>query len=84
LPIEWRSHKEYGNPYPADQAEFMIQAVIAAVFSLACVVTALAQDAYPARPINLLVPFAPGGTSDVIARLIADEMGRVLGQNIIN
>jgi tripartite-type tricarboxylate transporter receptor subunit TctC len=43
-----------------------------------------AQETYPARPINLVVPFAPGGASDVIARLVADEMGRILGQRIVN
>jgi tripartite-type tricarboxylate transporter receptor subunit TctC len=44
---------------------------------------ATAQD-YPTRPITLIVPFAAGGTSDVIARLAAEGMSRVLGQQIIN
>ena len=44
---------------------------------------AQAQDAYPSRTINLIVPFAAGGTSDVIARLAADEAGRVLGQRFV-
>ena len=44
---------------------------------------ALAQD-YPTRPITLIVPFAAGGTSDVIARLAAEGMGKVLGQQIVN
>lgn len=43
-----------------------------------------AQDAYPSRPITLIVPFAAGGTSDVIARLAADQMGRALGQSVVN
>lgn len=43
-----------------------------------------AQDDYPNRPITLIVPFAAGGTSDVIARLAAEQMGRVLGKTIIN
>jgi tripartite-type tricarboxylate transporter receptor subunit TctC len=43
-----------------------------------------AQDNYPARQITLIVPFAAGGTSDVIARLAAEQMGRVLGKSIVN
>jgi tripartite-type tricarboxylate transporter receptor subunit TctC len=45
--------------------------------------SAIAQD-YPTRPITLIVPFAAGGTSDVIARLAAEQMGRALGQQIVN
>lgn len=39
---------------------------------------------YPTRPVTLIVPFAAGGTSDVIARLAAEHMSRILGQQIIN
>jgi tripartite-type tricarboxylate transporter receptor subunit TctC len=48
------------------------------------VTPASAQDAYPTRPITLIVPFAAGGTSDVIARVAAEQMSRVLGQPIVN
>ncbi len=44
--------------------------------------TAMAQE-FPTKPIRLLVPFATGGTSEIVARTIATEMGKVLGQNII-
>lgn len=43
---------------------------------------ALAQD-YPKRPITMIVPFAAGGTSDVIARTVAEQMGATLGQPIV-
>ena len=45
--------------------------------------SAVAQDAYPSHVINLIVPFAPGGTSDVIARLAAEEIGRSIGQRLV-
>lgn len=43
-----------------------------------------AQDNYPDRPVTMIVPFAAGGTSDVIARLIAEQLGTVLGQRVVN
>ena len=39
-----------------------------------------AQAKYPDRPIKLIVPFAPGGASDVVGRLWADRMKAVLGE----
>jgi tripartite-type tricarboxylate transporter receptor subunit TctC len=42
-----------------------------------------AQEAYPARQITMIVPFAPGGTSDVIARIAAEQMSQILGQRIV-
>jgi tripartite-type tricarboxylate transporter receptor subunit TctC len=44
--------------------------------------SAHAQD-YPKRPITLIVPFAAGGASDVIARTVAEQMGVALGQTIV-
>ena len=43
---------------------------------------ALAQN-YPNKVIKLQVPFAPGGTTDVVARIIADPLGKALGQSVI-
>jgi tripartite-type tricarboxylate transporter receptor subunit TctC len=44
---------------------------------------ALAQDAYPSKPVNMLVPFPPGGVADTVGRPVAEAMGRALGQNMI-
>ena len=56
------------------------------VLTLACALgacsLALAQS-YPSKVIKLQVPFAPGGTTDVVARIIADPLGKALGQSVI-
>ncbi len=44
---------------------------------------ALAQEAFPARPIRLLLAFAPGGGTDLIARTIGNAMGPALGQTVV-
>ena len=44
---------------------------------------ASAQVAYPTRPIRLIVPFAPGGTTDVLARIIGERLQHALGQPIV-
>ena len=44
---------------------------------------ALAQDAYPSRPISMVVPFPPGGVADTVGRPVAEAMARFLKQSVI-
>jgi tripartite-type tricarboxylate transporter receptor subunit TctC len=44
---------------------------------------ALAQANWPSRPLRLVVPFAPGGSSEIVARAVAAEMAKTIGQNVI-
>ena len=52
------------------------------VATLSAAPTALAQ-AYPSRPINLVVPYAPGGATDLLGRAVAQKLGEALGQSVI-
>ena len=57
-------------------------AVAAAVLA-ATSASAFAQTRYPARPIRVIVPYTPGGITDVATRMVTQEISKTLGQNII-
>ncbi|WP_420104019.1 Bug family tripartite tricarboxylate transporter substrate binding protein [Bosea sp. (in: a-proteobacteria)] len=60
----------------------ILWAAAAAVFAAVAAVPGQAET-YPSRPVTMVVPFAAGGTTDVLARIIAEAMGKELGQNVI-
>jgi hypothetical protein len=62
-----------------------ITATLGSVLLLLFGGAAFAQDAgnYPSRPITMIVPFAPGGASDFVARMIQQGISEILGQQIV-
>ena len=55
--------------------------------ALACLIAlagaALAAEPYPDHPVTLIVPYAAGGSSDVLARLLGERLSKSLGQPIV-
>ena len=43
---------------------------------------ASAQDKYPSRTVKILVPYAPGGATDITARVVGDQMQKITGQTV--
>lgn len=70
---------------PRDRVNRRQLAVMAAIVGAAVAMpgTALAQAGYPNKPIKILVGFAPGGPSDLIARVVGAKMGEILGTQVV-
>src|SRR2546430_1206758 len=59
----------------------MLRCIVMAALALAAL-PASAQT-FPNRPVHVIVAYAPGGTGDVVARIVADKLGPALGQSVV-
>ncbi len=54
--------------------------LLAALVGIAAAAAAQAQDKYPSKPVKIIVQYAPGGATDIVARILGDQLGKSLGQ----
>jgi tripartite-type tricarboxylate transporter receptor subunit TctC len=71
--------------FKGDVPVFFLRSALvpAATLVLMLIAQAASAEGYPSRPIHLIVPFPPGGTTDIVARVVADRVGQELGQPLV-
>jgi tripartite-type tricarboxylate transporter receptor subunit TctC len=61
--------------------------LLSALLTLGCLATAVphagAQDKYPSKPVKIIVPYAPGGSTDIVARVLGEQLRQTLGQSFV-
>ena len=61
----------------------LIKLSIALIFAMLAAVAGATAQTYPSRPVTVIVPFAAGGVTDIVARIVSERMSKALGQSVI-
>src|SRR4051794_19739093 len=73
---------QQGHPMPRFSFAVLAAGFLACLFALGASAPGYAQD-YPNRPITLVIPFPPGGSTSIVGRVVADKMSEILGMQIV-
>jgi tripartite-type tricarboxylate transporter receptor subunit TctC len=68
---------------PTGAARWILPAIIALIGVTPLSASAQSADSYPTRPVKVLIPYAPGGATDIVARFLASKINEVLGQPMV-
>jgi tripartite-type tricarboxylate transporter receptor subunit TctC len=75
------------NAHPISRQEAPMNAPLLRTAALACLAlacgTAPAQDGYPSRPVRIVVQYQAGGSTDTVARILAESLAKRLGQPVV-
>ena len=74
-------HHPFSSQRPSRRQ--LILVAVAASATLGATGATWAQAAWPSKPLRIVVPFSPGGTTDLLARVLAPELSQALGQSVV-
>src|SRR5690242_1192342 len=74
----WRAPEEAMRQLDLLAASLFLAFVVGIGSTPAC-----AQDKYPSRPVKIVVPYAPGGATDIVARILGEQLRVILGQSFV-
>src|SRR4030081_2924032 len=76
-------HRRRAGPIWEDGMKRALLAMVSAACLALGGASGQAQDKYPTKPVKILVPYAPGGATDIVARIIGEQLRIILGQSFV-
>ena len=80
--MDFNCRSRRSSPHVGSAILNLLSRTIKTAVLLLTLASAAAADDYPNRPVRLIIPFPPGGSNDVVGRLVAKELSTVLGQQV--